>query len=174
MRVRRVLSPWDDAVAFCHWLSQATGQPFRLPTEAEWEKAARGPDGRIYPWGNEWDASRLNSGKVWRGLASLITSAGIPTTPVGHYSPRGDSPYDVTDMSGNVWEWCSTIWEEKAYPFKIRDEWTKAYLRQTDPRVLRGGAFDSATVGVRCAVRSRSNPNFRNDVIGFRVVLPPK
>lgn len=96
---------WDVAVAFCEWLSQETGKQFRLPTEAEWEKAARGTDGRIYPWGNEWDAKRLNSSKSKIG----------GTTPVGKYSPAGDSPYGLADMSGNVWEWCADSFDEKEY-----------------------------------------------------------
>ncbi|HLF03376.1 MAG TPA: SUMF1/EgtB/PvdO family nonheme iron enzyme, partial [Anaerolineales bacterium] len=83
---------WRDAIAFCQWLSQQTSKTFRLPTEAEWEKAARGVDGRIYPWGDEWDATRLNSGE----------SGPKTTTPVGAYSPRGDSPYGLADVSGNV------------------------------------------------------------------------
>ena len=85
---------WDEAAAFCLWLSQETGCIFRLPTEAEWEKAARGADGRLYPWGEGWDASRANALEMCPG-----------TTPAGQFSPDGDSPYGVADMSGNVWEW---------------------------------------------------------------------
>ena len=84
---------WYDAVAYCNWLSQVTGKPYRLPSEAEWEKAARGTDGRIYPWGDEpSDEKRCNFGCNVGG-----------TTPVGRYSPQGDSPYGCTDMAGNVW-----------------------------------------------------------------------
>ncbi|MBI1882372.1 MAG: formylglycine-generating enzyme family protein [Chloroflexi bacterium] len=97
------------------------------------------------------------------------------TTPVGQYSPGGDSLYSATDMAGNVWEWCSTIWEEKAYPFKVQDEWSKAYLDRTNVhRVLRGGAFVGGAADVRCAARGWGYPSYRRFDIGFRVVLPPK
>jgi formylglycine-generating enzyme required for sulfatase activity len=86
---------WLDALAYCEWLSEKTGKPYRLPTEAEWEKAARGTDGRIYPWGNEWDETKLNSRDSGPG----------DTTPVGQYSPGGDSPYGAADMAGNVLCW---------------------------------------------------------------------
>ena len=89
---------WHDAIAYCRWLAEMTGKSYRLPSEAEWEKGARGSDGRIYPWGNRWDASRCN------------TYPGGPgdTTPVGTY-PQGASPYGLLDMAGNVWDWCSTL-----------------------------------------------------------------
>jgi len=83
-----------DAAMYCRWLSEATGKPYALPSEAEWEKAARGKDGRIYPWGNEWQAGRCNSRE--EGLRA--------TTPVGQYA-LGKSPYGLLDMAGNVWEW---------------------------------------------------------------------
>ena len=136
---------WDDAMAFCDWLSQTTGQVYRLPTEAEWEKAARGTDGQIYPWGNEWDASRLNSADAGPG----------ETTPVGHYSPEpsGDSFYGVADMAGNVWEWCADWYNDS----------------KTD-RALRGGAFYNEASWVRCAARDRNVPYGRNRYYGLRVV----
>lgn len=155
---------WGVAVAYCRWLAKATGRPYRLPSEAEWEKGARGTDGRIYPWGNLWDAKHCNSAEGGQG----------GTTPVDTY-PAGASPYGLLDMAGNVWEWCSTIWQEKAYPFQIQDEWTKAYLGRTNVlRVLRGGAFNYGADNVRCAARDWSVPNDRDYNFGFRVVLPPK
>ncbi len=154
---------WDDAVAYCRWLAKTTGKPYRLPGEAEWEKGARGTDGRIYPWGNEWDANRCNSSEGGKG----------GTTPVDAY-PAGASPYGLLDMSGNVWEWCSTIWQGTAYPFQVQDEWTKVYPDRTDVlRVLRGGSFIDNDRRVRCASRYWSSPHHGVINIGFRVVGSP-
>jgi formylglycine-generating enzyme required for sulfatase activity len=89
---------WEDAMAYCNWLAEAMGKAYRLPSEAEWEKAARGADGRIWPWGNEWDEKRCNTREGGPG----------DSTPVGQYSPGGDSPYGCVDMAGNVFEWCTT------------------------------------------------------------------
>ena len=91
---------WHDAMAYCKWLSEKTRKTYRLPTEAEWEKAARGPGGLIYPWGNLFDKNRCNTFES--GIGN--------TTPVGNYSPAGDSPYGVADMAGNVWEWTQSLW----------------------------------------------------------------
>jgi formylglycine-generating enzyme required for sulfatase activity len=99
---------WFEAVAYCRWLTAQTGIPFRLPTEAEWEKAARGPDGRIWPWGNIWEDGRCNSKEAGKER----------TTPVGSF-PDGASPYGVLDMAGNVWEWCATKWQ-KSTPTRLR------------------------------------------------------
>jgi formylglycine-generating enzyme required for sulfatase activity len=94
---------WHDAVTYCRWLSEVTGRPYRLPSEAEWEKGARGSDGRIYPWGNQWDAKRCNTRE----------SGKRDTTPVGAF-PEGASPYGLLDMAGNVWEWTRSVY--KSYP----------------------------------------------------------
>jgi formylglycine-generating enzyme required for sulfatase activity/energy-coupling factor transporter ATP-binding protein EcfA2 len=156
---------WYEAVAFCRWLSEKLGRPVRLPSEAEWEKAARGVDGRRFPWGNQEEtASRCN-----------MRDTGIGSTCAVGIFPTGKNPdYDVWDMSGNVWEWCSTIWDEEAYPFQVRNEWTEAYLNRINVRrVLRGGAFNDGTAYVRCASRSGYSPNYWGRIVGFRVVLPP-
>jgi Tol biopolymer transport system component/formylglycine-generating enzyme required for sulfatase activity len=144
---------WHDAVDYCKWLSEKTSKPYRLPTEVEWEKAARGTDGREFPWGNEWDDNKCNSYEHGPGT----------TTPVGHYSPGGDSPYGVADMAGNVWEWC-TDWF-KAYPgnsFPARDYGEKY-------KVLRGGSWNNTQWNVRCSLRNRLCPHCRRDSRGFRV-----
>lgn len=154
---------WYDAVAFCRWLTQKSGYTIRLPTEAEWEKAARGADGQIYPWGNDWDQTRLNSSE---GRPGQIM-------PVGHYSPQGDSPYGAADMAGNVWEWCSTLWVEKAYPFQVQDEWQKDYLDRSGVRVVRGGSWLDDLNYTRCACRDGQLPDYWFDYGGFRVVVSP-
>jgi formylglycine-generating enzyme required for sulfatase activity len=89
---------WQEAMAFCEWLSQKAGYLITLPTDAQWQRAAQGDDERQYPWGNEWDSTRCNSTENNRQNA---------TTPVTQY-PQGASPFGVMDMIGNVWEWCLT------------------------------------------------------------------
>ncbi len=148
---------WDDAVAYCQWLAKTTGQPYRLPSEAEWEKAARGTDGRIYPWGNQWDAKRCNiyeGGKKGR------------TTPVGFY-PKGASPYGCLDMAGNVWEWVSS--QYKAYPYDPADG--REDLEAVALRVWRGGSWWDNQNGARCAFRSRNFSHDRGPNWGFRIVV---
>ena len=151
---------WDDAVAFCQWLN-SPGWHFRLPTEAEWEKAARGADGRLYPWGDVWDFARANTDD----LADA-------TTPVGLFSPSGDSPFGLADMSGNVWEWCADWYDADEYAQRqvIRDP---AGPQMGEGAVIRGGAFDSTPRHARCAHRNWHYPFKRRANIGFRVVAVP-
>jgi serine/threonine-protein kinase len=140
---------WHDAQAFCTWAE------VRLPTEAEWEKAARGPEGRIWPWGNNAPTDKL---------CNFDGNAG-GTTSVGHY-PEGKSFYGCLDMAGNVWEWTSTIFKD--YPYKSDDgrEDTKA----SGSRTLRGGSWIYLDQSVRCAYRITLDPDLMYDFIGFRVV----
>jgi formylglycine-generating enzyme required for sulfatase activity len=152
---------WHDALAYCRWLSEETGEEMRLPTEAEWEKAARGTDLRRYPWGHEFDKSKCNTQE----------SAIGGTTPVGKYSPRGDSPYGVADMAGNVWEWCSTRWgkgwDECDYPYPYeKDE--RENLEGEYSRLLRGGAWNYLPGAARCAARNGHTPASRYNHSGFR------
>jgi len=148
---------WYDAMAYCQWLSEKTGKPYHLPTEAEWEKAARSTDSRRWPWGNEWDANNCNSRE--NGLDH--------TTPAGQYSPHGDSPCGGVDMAGNVREWCSSLF--RPYPYQVDDG--REDSKSPDERVLRGGAFSDQASSVRCAFRSLRLPNSRDRNIGFRVAL---
>jgi iron(II)-dependent oxidoreductase len=150
---------WYEALAYCRWLSQATGQEFRLPTEAEWEKAARGEHAREWPWGNEFDSKKANTGE----------SHLQRTTPVGQYSPVGDSPYGASDMAGNVWEWCSTL--RRDYPYQPDDD--REDIEAQGLRVLRGGPWSGSQNGARCACRGRGNPDGRFNDFGFRVVASP-
>jgi sulfatase modifying factor 1 len=150
---------WYDAVAYCNWLAQVTGKAYRLPSEAEWEKGARGTDGRIYPWGDEPpDESQCNFGnKVG------------DTTSVGQYSPRGDSPYGVADMAGNVLEWCHSLY--KSYPYNPTDG--REDPEVSDARVVRDGAFYDYQRDVRCAYRNGYDPSSGGGDVGFRVVVAP-
>jgi formylglycine-generating enzyme required for sulfatase activity len=136
---------WHDAVAYCQWLSEATGKECQLPTEAEWEKAAGWDEEQgvkwTYPWGNQFDAS----------LCSTAESGIGDTTPVGVY-PGGASPYGVMDMAGNVWEWTATESEgEKGL------------------KVLKGGSWAARSDSARLGSRSNVAPDFVNRGIGLRV-----
>lgn len=149
---------WDDAVAFCEWVSKKRRRKFALPTEAQWEKAARGMDGRIYPWGNDPpEASRCN-----------FTNAVKDTTPVGKYSPHGDSLYGCADMAGNVWEWCAD-WYNAAY-YRISPDANPEGAASGSSRIVRGGSFRTGAAGIRCAVRHRHSPQVRRPNLGFRIV----
>jgi formylglycine-generating enzyme required for sulfatase activity len=169
---------WPDALAYCRWLEQrlrewpATPTPLgaalrdgwrvSLPTEAEWEKAARGTDRRIYPWGNEPRKDRAN-----------FESNG--TTPVGQF-PCPECPFRLADMSGNVWEWTRSVWGTYPYPSdeggRVERECLEA--REGVRRVRRGGAFFSSPRSARCAVRLGSGPYPHGGGMGCRAVLRPK
>ena len=152
---------WDDASAFCAWASQVTGRKVMLPSEAQWEKAARGTEGGMFPWGNgEPDTSKLNYNNNVGG-----------TTKVGKYSPAGDSQYGVADMAGTVWQWTSSLY--KPYPYNPNDGREDQYSR--DARVLRGGGFSYARWDVRSANRGtlRDNPDNRGGFSSFRVSVSP-
>jgi formylglycine-generating enzyme required for sulfatase activity/NAD-dependent SIR2 family protein deacetylase/energy-coupling factor transporter ATP-binding protein EcfA2 len=136
---------WYEAEAYCRWLAEETGKDYRLPTEEEWEKAARGEKGKFYPWGDDFDQRKANT----------FESGLVATTPVMMY-PEGKSDYGVFDLSGNVWEWTSSMLsQEEQYP------------------VLRGASWFLDSGGARCATRSWRDPVWRDPVrggdrVGFR------
>lgn len=157
---------WYDARDYCQWLSKVTGRGYDLPSEAEWEKGARGTNSRIYPWGDRWNAMRCNSEETGQGQ----------TTSVYAY-PQGASPYGLLDTAGNVFEWTRSRWGTDWGQPTFRYPYTPDNGREDGDaspemfRVLRGGAFDSSPRFVRCAFRLRNLPNDRVRSIGFRVVV---
>lgn len=146
---------WTDAWAYCEWLSRATGRPYRLPTEAEWERAARDVDGRIYPWGQDFDPWRCNT----------IESGKRGTTPVGLYTPGGDSVSGLWDMAGNVWEWTSS--RLMPYPYVPNDG--REDRAAGGQRVARGGAWYYSRKLARCTSREGLLPSYVSPALGFRV-----
>jgi formylglycine-generating enzyme required for sulfatase activity len=182
---------WHDAIAYCRWLSESTSKHYRLPTEAEWEKAAswdtnwdeglRTKDPyegktcaegtlrarkRRYPWGGGWEPGRCNT----------VEAEENGTTPVDAY-PQGASPYDLLDMAGNVWEWTASLWGTDwykpgfQYPYDPTDGRENLEAGDHLCRVLRGGSFAYTEHFSRCAYRYRNFPESYSDGIGFRVAL---
>lgn len=155
---------WNHAMSFCMWLNDEfahelpDGYTFRLPTEAEWEKAARGVNGLEYPWGNVFDPTRANCEKFAQ-----------TTTPVGQFSPRGDSPFGCADMAGNVWEWCHSLYEP--YPYKAGDGREDETVAES--RVFRGGSWANDRNAARCAYRYFNVPVDLGYDVGFRVSASP-
>ena len=180
---------WHEALAYCAWLtaklraSDKTPEPMAtllrrgsrgapwvvtLASEAEWEKAARGPDGRIYPWGDGIDANKAN-----------YDATGIGGTSAVGCFPQGASPYGVEELSGNVWEWTRSLWgkdwqkPEFGYPYQPGGPRENLNAPDDSLRVVRGGAFDDDPAFVRAACRFGYVPVNRYHDLGFRVVVSP-
>jgi formylglycine-generating enzyme required for sulfatase activity len=153
---------WEDAKAYCHWLAEKIAKPVELPSEAQWEMAARGTDGRIYPWGDEAaDPNRLNYSQTGLG----------ETSPVGVF-PMGTSCHGAMDMAGNVYEWVEDDWHDN---YKGAPGDGRAWV--DDPRgsgrVIRGGGWGGSAGDCRSACRIRYEPGGRAFALGFRLVLLP-
>ncbi len=153
-----VLVTWQDAADYAQWAGVS------LPTEAQWEKAARGTDGRVFPWGNEWDGARCANSVSW----SLKG-----TKPVGSY-PSGASPYGCLDMLGNVWEWCAD-WYDEAYYGNEAPSRNPPGPAEGGARVLRGGSWSFGRLDCfRCAYRYYDlAPDYRSSNVGFRCSRTP-
>jgi len=143
---------WFEAMAYCRWLTAelrrtgaiAADEAVRLPTEEEWERAVRGTDGRRYPWGEDFDASRANAGEGRAGDATAVATY-----------PQGVGPMGLWDGAGNVWEW------------------TASWYTEGRTRVLRGGSFFISADFARCAYRNYNLPGRYSANLGFRVVVVP-
>ena len=180
---------WYNALAYAEWLDEQLRKMSKeimskdafwqgiakgdlkatLPSESEWEKASRGLDGRVFPWGNEFDLNKVNN-----------SDTGIGTTSTLGCFPAGASPYGLLDMSGNIWEWTRSLWgkdwskSDYNYPYDPNDEVRENLKAEKNTlRVLRGGAFLITSHDVRCAFRGRLDPCGRNNNNGFRVVVVP-
>lgn len=163
---------WETAIDYCLWINALfeknlpEGLVLRLPTEAEWEKAARGVDGREYPWGNAFDINKCNvSSGVFSGLANIFVG---DTTSVKKYVSVGDSPYGCVDMAGNAWEWTHSL--NKQYPYNASDG--RESRKQLGHRIRRGGSYANDKQFARCSSRyvDLINELFNG---GFRVCIAP-
>lgn len=165
---------WGDATAYCRWLRGKTKKLYTLPTEAEWEKAARVPFplrigelqmeekvSLIWPWGDEPHEKNAN-----------VLETGIgDTTPVGQFSPQGDSSFGCADMAGNVWEWCYDWYDENVYKNRENGVQNPLGSETGKNRVLRGGSFDFDIWYARSDCRGRYPPNYLARNLGFRVAI---
>lgn len=169
-----------DAAAFCRWARDLTGLAVRLPSEPEWEKAVRGPDGRLFPWGNRWENGRANTAESKIG----------GTSPVGQFSPAGDSVYGVAEAGGNVQQWTASIFG--SYPYDPDDGREALVYDLQSPAlfphfsetgatmvvssmeagsgktVIRGGSYLEEQFKSRCAYRGWAAPMHRSEDTGFR------
>lgn len=157
---------WYEARAYCAWLRHETGLAYRLPEEAEWEKAARGTEGLRFPWGNRWDASRCNAAKqsvkTWNEVSPAARKTGL--VAVGHYSAKSDSPFGCSGMAGNVWEWCQS--PLRGYPLPDQQQ---VRLAASEPQIVRGGSWYHGPEDARCAARFTYFPQCRDNIVGFRL-----
>jgi formylglycine-generating enzyme required for sulfatase activity len=160
---------WNEAEAFCRWLSRVERKTYRLPTEAEWEFSARGEDGRIFPWGS-WSSvghfanfADARTNFPWRDPG--IDDGFAETAPVGSF-PRGASPFGIEDLAGNAFEWCLDTYET----YKGREVLNPRTSQKTQQRVYRGGSWKSRMSSLRATARASNEPGYLANDVGFRVV----
>ncbi len=158
-----------EAIKFCEWLSARERKKYRLPTEAEWEYAARGVDSRTFPWGEKLNRGDLanfadaNTTFVWRDAG--LNDGYAETSPVGTY-PRGASPFGIEDMSGNIWEWCLDFYEA----YKGKERTNPRSVATTGRRIYRGGSWKSRATSLRASARNFNTPEYLANDVGFRIV----
>lgn len=155
---------WYEAVAYCDWLSKALARPFRLPSEAEWEKAARGmTDACKFPWGDQFEPGRANTAELGIGATTRVDAF-----------PQGASPYGVIDLAGNVFEWTQSKWgrnwQELEFQYPYRADDGREDVEGSAARVMRGGSWFNPYYEANVSNRARFLPGSRGSNIGFRIV----
>jgi len=168
---------WDDAVAYAKWLSKKSGQMYRLPTEAEWEYAARAGTTTSRYWGNNPDetckyanVADLSAKKKRPSWTTFFCDDGyVVSAPVGSFKPNA---YGLYDMLGNVWEWCEDTYNSEAYTKLPKDN--PVYTGMGEYRVMRGGGWSNGPLGIRSSHRVGLSPDFGHHALGFRLVKTAK
>ncbi|MGH8092936.1 MAG: formylglycine-generating enzyme family protein, partial [Chthoniobacterales bacterium] len=159
----------NEAAKFCQWLGARERRRYRLPTEAEWEYAARGSDGRKYPWGNEEGRGDLGNfadrNTLFAWSDREIDDGFAESSPVGSF-PSGTSPFGMEDMAGNVWEWCSDF----IAPYRGKPKINPRGAVSGSKRVYRGGSWKSRFNSLRATTRVANVPSFSCNDLGFRIV----
>lgn len=158
-----------DAEKFCQWLSLSEGKRYRLPTEAEWEFAARGADGRVFPWGDVLDAGHYanfaDRSTKFAWSDRYINDGFAETSPVGSF-PRGASPFGIEDMAGNVYEWCFDFYG----PYRGKERVNPRGPDAGQKRNYRGGSWKSRVSSLRATARHTNMPEYSSNDVGFRVL----
>jgi sulfatase modifying factor 1 len=164
---------WEEATAFAKWLSEKTGQSYRLPTEAEWEYAARAGSSQSRFWGTDANeacrfanVADMTAKKQWAKWTTFTCDDGYAVSaPVGSFTANG---YGLKDMLGNVWEWCEDIYNGEAYGKLPKDN--PVYSGSGEYRVMRGGGWSNGPLGIRSSHRVGLSPEFGHHALGFRLV----